>query len=113
MPDFRGLFLRGHGSQAFNSGGYGNISHASETLGTVQGDAIRNITGRGMVHVSRAAASEIVSGAIAHDNGNARGVGDSDNDNPIGTFNASLVVPTAPENRPVNMAVRYLIRAVK
>jgi len=28
-----------------------------------------------------------------------------------GRFNASRVVPTAGENRPVNVAVRYLIRA--
>ena len=27
-------------------------------------------------------------------------------------FDASLQVPTAEENRPVNMAVRYLIRAL-
>ena len=27
------------------------------------------------------------------------------------TFSSSRVVPTAEENRPVNMAVRYLVRA--
>jgi hypothetical protein len=32
--------------------------------------------------------------------------------NPILSFDASRVVPTSTENRPVNTAVRYLIRAL-
>ena len=45
VPDLRGLFLRGYGSQQYNSGGYGVVFHASVALGQIQGDAIRNITG--------------------------------------------------------------------
>ncbi len=43
VPDFRGLFLRGHGAQASNH--YGIVTHQSAGLGQLQGDAIRNITG--------------------------------------------------------------------
>ena len=97
-PDLRGLFLRGHG---------GN----SAALGVQQGDAIRNITGefgakaRGMWRTE-------TSGVFAT-SGTGGGSHDS---NGWGTqnfqFDASRVVPTAEENRPVNQAVRYLIRAL-
>ena len=97
VPDLRGLFLRGHG---------GN----SAALGVQQGDAIRNITGefgakaRGMWRTE-------TSGVFAT-SGTGGGSHDSDG---WGTeyfqFDASRVVPTADENRPVNQAVRYLIRA--
>ena len=97
MPDLRGLFLRGHG---------GN----SAALGVQQGDAIRNITGefgakaRGMWRTE-------TSGVFAS-SGTGGGSHDSDG---WGTeyfqFDASRVVPTADENRPVNTAVRFLVRA--
>ena len=96
-PDLRGLFLRGHG---------GN----SAALGVQQGDAIRNITGefgakaRGMWRTE-------TSGVFAT-SGTGGGSHDSDG---WGTeyfqFDASRVVPTAEENRPVNTAVRFLVRA--
>lgn len=96
VPDFRGLFLQGHGGK-------------SAALGVQQGDAIRNIYG-----------------AIAGYNGGIRAMGGAfayrwheyatsagNNFNiPSGVqFDASLIVPTAEENRPVNTAVRYLVRA--
>jgi len=113
VPDLRGMFLRGHGSQAFNSGGYGNVGHASGALGQIQGDAVRNISGN-MAGFLRVHPFEFgASGAFwdqlrGWDNGYSGG-GWSGSMR-MG-FDAARQVPTANENRPVNMAVRYLIRA--
>ena len=108
IPDYRGMFLRGYGSQIFNSGGYGNITHASSSLGVIQGDAIRNMTGRVLGSVEEN--QSIATGVFEHDwtvtDGANNGKGS------VGfNFDASRVVPTSVENRPVNIAVRYLIRA--
>lgn len=43
VPDYRGIFLRGHGSQV--STHYGTVTHSSAGLGQFQGDATRNLTG--------------------------------------------------------------------
>ena len=96
VPDLRGIFLRGQG---------GN----SAALGVLQGDAIRNISG-----------SFSTAYLYGYDNGsgafyNAGGALRANTGYPQGGqaygFDASRVVPTAPENRPVNQAVRYLMRA--
>lgn len=97
MPDLRGLFLRGQG---------GN----SAALGVAQGDAIRDIVGS-------------ITGSLSYPRGEGafdgkpmgdyhKGLGASEWTASEHTFRASRVVPTANENRPVNMAVRYLIRAL-
>ena len=46
VPDYQGMFLRGHGSKTVSHGTYGTALHSSGNLGEVQGDAIRNITGQ-------------------------------------------------------------------
>ena len=43
VPDYGGIFLRGHGSQT--STHYGTVAHSSAALGQLQGDATRNFTG--------------------------------------------------------------------
>ena len=43
VPDYRGIFLRGHGSQT--STRYGAVVHSSAGLGQLQGDGIREIWG--------------------------------------------------------------------
>ncbi len=109
VPNYSGMFLRGYGSQTANSGGYGNVSHASGNLGALQGDAIRNITG-GFDWQTNS-----VGGWGAFDVYGAytdlRPVAYEQLGTDGASFNAAKVVPTANENRPVNMAVRYLIRA--
>ena len=97
VPDLRGLFLRGHG---------GN----SAALGVQQGDAIRNITGK--FGFDDQFAWNGYDGAFA-DAGYAP-YGAANEKREFGAaviFDASRVVPTAEENRPVNTAVRYLVRA--
>jgi len=96
LPDLRGCFIRGLG---------GN----SAAIGVVQGDAIRNITGT--TNNTYSTDTNLVTGAfyktassgrvIAAGTGSASGEG----------FDASLVVPTANENRPKNMAFLYIVKA--
>lgn len=98
MPDLRGLFLRGHG---------GN----SAALGEIQGDIIRNITGTmGDVHFGTSPWNNNAFRASISGN-NGQGTGSWNNNYGDLVFDASLVVPTGPENRPINVAVRFLIRA--
>lgn len=104
VPNYQGLFLRGFG---------GN----SEAIGQVQSDAIRNITG--------VFGSEVIMGGGNTDSLYASGAFynfssfasmhisspyyDPGNNNVA--MDISRVVPTAEENRPINTAVVYLIKA--
>ncbi|MDD3039752.1 phage tail protein [Bacteroides sp.] len=96
IPDLRGVFIRGLG---------GN----SADLGVVQGDAIRNITGRfGADDRATGLATGAFRGAQQWEvNTTAQG---GDNAFFEFSFDASRVVPTAEENRPVNMAMNYIIK---
>lgn len=101
VPDFRGLFLRGVGGSA-------------APLGVQQGDAIRNITGGGP-STAFTNATDGDSGALGtvrwqHDHDWFGGWGGSGFVGGL-ILDASRVVPTAEENRPVNKAVRYFIRS--
>jgi hypothetical protein len=108
IPDYRGVFLRGHGS--VTSGHYGTVVHQSGGLGELQGDTIRNIEGRiGDVSYERAISS---TGAFWREPYNSGGASKEDGWYSYVThLDASLAVPTSAENRPVNRAVTYLIRA--
>lgn len=107
-PNYQGVFLRGYGSQT--SSHYYQVTHSSSGIGQLQGDAIRNIYGE-FEFKPRQHGSRWPSGAF----GTIENTGSSEDkgpDRPSGIyFSASYVVPTANENRPVNIAVRYLIRA--
>lgn len=118
VPNYGGLFLRGYGSQQHTQqngilNGVTATTHASGELGEVQGDAIRNITGNIPIGNNEGSTSNIaltgcfgtteVSGAV--------GPSTWDQDNVRVSFNASLMAPTASENRPANTAVRYMIKA--
>ena len=104
VPDYRGVFLRGYGSHT--STHYGTVTHSSDALGVLQGDAIRNITGN--VSTSMDYADNILFKKLSllrtfdrDGGGNVHAT----------SFDVSRVVPTSNENRPINIAVRYLIKA--
>jgi microcystin-dependent protein len=102
VPDCRGEFRRGWDN--------GRGVDAGRALGSSQGDAIRNITGRftvvsgGVGNLAGAFFSD-TSATSAHITS-----GTSGSDNSIG-FNASRVVATAAENRPRSLAYRVFIYA--
>lgn len=100
VPDYRGYFLRGVG---------GN----SASLGVAQGDAIRNITGT--FSGDNVTAGIGITGAFTYSSLSGKGNVDDDTSYSNGitrySFDASKTVPTANENRPINKAVLYLIKA--
>jgi len=95
LPDLRGKFVRGLG---------GN----SDLLGKTQGDAIRNIQGE----VDICHGDNNVTNGVFRDNGRkSKGRDGNEWYSHSVIFDASTVVPTANENRPLNMAMNYLIKA--
>lgn len=116
VPDFRGLFLRGYGSQthAQNNGstvGITTTPHASGALGVIQGDATRNITGTLPTRMN--AIGYAPSGVFFQASPLGGSGAKNDATGTSAVFDLSRRSPTAPEIRPANMAVRHLIRAVK
>ena len=110
VPDYRGIFLRGLGSQT--SAHYGNVTHSSAALGQLQGDGIREIWGSVSGTSNRGVFGSAYSGAFSV-SGSAHGPsrdGDWSQGNTL-TFQASQTTPVVGEIRPVNRSTRYLIRA--
>ena len=108
VPDYRGVFLRGLGSVTSNH--YGTVTHTSSNLGELQGDAIRNIVGS--LPVNDNVGFPTSTGAFYY--GYSFSYGPKDENGTVGGiyyFDASRVVPVAVENRPINKAVRYFIKA--
>ena len=104
VPNYQGIFLRGYGSQT--SSHYGTVTHSSASLGDLQGDAIRNITGTFGGNMRPTTGSGVFYLVSNGPQGNK-----TSNDGAIFGFNASRVVPVADENRPANRSVNWLIRA--
>lgn len=108
LPDLRGQFVRGTGGSA-------------AALGTAQGDAIRNITGGFWDYVYQKAAGgppgtesvfyrnpDFASNQVVANILNQPWVTVNETGDFCG-FDASRVVPTAAENRPVNVALLWCI----
>ena len=114
VPDLRGMFIRGTGGNA-------------AALGVEQGDAIREIAGtfsmRSFGTFSAASPDhrllftnrDMGATPFAFKNGVPGGTGaivqsiDTETGSQTGDFRASRVVPTAAENRPVNVALLWCI----
>lgn len=111
VPDLRSLFLRGYGSQAHtqNNGsafGITSTTHSSGELGHVQGDSTRNATGRTGGAIGGGAGALITNSGVVYWVQGANHFGAY-----YSYIDFSRALPTANEIRPVNRAVRYLIRA--
>ena len=104
VPDYRGVFLRGYGSQT--STHYGTVTHSSAALGELQGDAIRNITGSVGGNMRPTSGSGVFYLISNGPQGNRTSY-----DGAIFGFDTSRVVPTANEIRPVNRSVNWIIKA--
>lgn len=106
-PDLRGYFLRGANPEVTGI-------DPGRTVGSTQGDAIRNITGElwakaGYYIGFDGAKTGAFFGKTTTPSGIAQSTGGY-----VGSsagFDASRVVPTALENRPHNIAVIYAIKA--
>jgi len=123
-PNYQGIFLRGYGAQPNiqNNGflvGVTQTFHQSGALGQLQGDAIRNITATWTtgwadgyiptVNISGAAGTQgfLATQMLA----NPQAIQALQPYTVV--FDSSRVVPIDIENRPINVAVRYLVRAAK
>ena len=108
LPDADGYFMR-----AFDSKG---TIDPGRVFGSKQGDAIRNITGSlsgssgnyGMFPTVGATPGTGAFTSIPR-SGIGAAAGEDNSTSDI-AFDASKVVPTAPENRPVNMALNFIIK---
>ena len=96
LPPFDndGAFLRGSGGNA-------------NPLGTYQGDAIRNITG-GNINALQLGGTGSATGAFYSSLGSAASA--TAQAHIIKGFDASRVVPTALENRPINYSIKICIK---
>ena len=94
VPDLRGYFIRG-------------VGRNSAALAAEQGDAIRNITGgiQGLTGYGLSCQGAFVGqtgGRVFASGGDGYAI-------PNISFDASRIVSTADENRPINKAVNYVI----
>ncbi|EOI7432693.1 phage tail protein [Yersinia enterocolitica] len=108
LPDLRGLFIRGWDNGRNLDGGRALLSF--------QGDASRRVTGSFSVYgakelsdfyPSASSGAFTITGVQGKNNVAAHGVTTI----PQFNFDTAKVVPSANENRPVNMAFNYIVRA--
>ena len=109
VPDYRGVFLRGYGTKANNG-----ISHSSGSLGAFQNMAFPETMSGTFCAVNTDGPAP--TGPFSQI-GSYKDYGLQDNTGYGGGYNKQIkfdlsrVVPTGNELRPVNIAVRYLIKA--
>ncbi|HBN7165547.1 TPA: tail fiber protein [Escherichia coli] len=106
LPDLRGEFIRGWDD--------GRGIDAGREILSAQGDAIRNIVGHISFVRRGSAASNRADGTFRYDRNwstKIKGDGAEDDWGSVVSFDASRVVPTAPENRPRSIAFNFIVRA--
>ena len=105
LPDARGVFFRGDGGEN------------NAAMGVIQGDAIREITGH-LGGYNSWLFDHTTTGCFEHGSYSEPKRVNSYEENPTyansayAELRASLVVPTANENRPINMAFKPCIRYI-
>ncbi len=106
LPDLRGEFIRGWDD--------GRGVDAGREILSAQGDAIRNIVGHISCVRRGSGFSDLKDGAFRYDSNwstKIKGDGVEDDWGSVVSFDASRVVPTAPENRPRSIAFNFIVRA--
>ena len=106
LPDLRGEFIRGWDD--------GRGIDAGREILSAQGDAIRNIVGHISCVRRGGGFSDLNDGAFRYDSNwstKIKGEGVEDAWGSVVSFDASRVVPTAPENRPRSIAFNFIVRA--
>lgn len=106
VPNYQGVFLRGFGSVV--SGHYGWIEHWSAGLGELQGDSIRNAYG---TFEAASTNGQGLSGIFTSTGSYGTSTFSGNNRGEIIALNFSNGFPISNEIRPINKAVRYLIKA--
>lgn len=121
VPDYRGVFLRGLGTRETTH--FGNVVHSSGSLGELQGDAMIQLPKSSFYAALGRIGSEFASeqqqsafsctGAFSYSStyNTAMKVGNSDNWGREYILDFSRAIPVSNELRPVNIAVRYFIKA--
>lgn len=106
LPNLRGEFIRGWDD--------GRGIDAGREILSAQGDAIRNIVGHISCVRRGSGFSDLKDGAFRYDSNwstKIKGDGVEDDWGSVVSFDASRVVPTAPENRPRSIAFNFIVRA--
>ena len=111
VPNYQGLFLRGNGGQY--SYHYGTVYHASAGLGVMQGDTVRYVSDGGTFETSPFGWYPYYPTGMFQYAGEGANNWNGGSSAPAirVSFNFSNAMPTSNEIRPVNVAVRYLIKA--
>jgi hypothetical protein len=111
LPDLRGYFIRGWDARATDDPNRVDKHSIARLAGSIQGDAIRNITGTFAIFEPNT--WQYGSGAFY--NVNMKWLRGTKGGGGYGRYFSSVldvsrVVPTADENRPVNIALNYIIK---
>ena len=121
VPDYRGVFLRGLGTRETTH--FGNVLHSSGNLGEIQGDAMMQLPKSSFHAALGRIGSDFASeqqqstfsctGAFSYSSvyNTAMKTGNSDNWGREYVLDFSRAIPVSNELRPVNIAVRYFIKA--
>ena len=121
VPDYRGVFLRGLGTRKTTH--FGNVLHSSGNLGEIQGDAMMQLPKSSFHAALGRIGSDFASeqqqsafsctGVFSYSStyNTAMKTGNSDNWGREYILDFSRAIPVSNEFRPVNIAVRYFIKA--